>query len=212
MTGSDFDFWLLDLDGTLVDVEESYVHRLLADVGSEFGISFTAREAESLWYGYGDSRTAVLAEYGIDAERFWEVFHAVEQPDARAAATHLYPDAEAFVPELSAPVGLVTHCQAFLTAPVLDRLDIADWFDTVLCCTDETGWKPSPGPVNTAMQELGVAHNGHEGVLVGDDPGDVGAARNAGITSIHVDRHGSNPPLVEPRPDRQVETLAQLDR
>jgi len=211
MPGSDFDFWLLDLDGTLVDIEESYIHSLLEEIGVELGTSFSAHEAECLWYGYGESRAAVLDTHGIDPARFWEVFHAVEQPGARAAATHLYPDAEAFVPALPEPVGLVTHCQEYLTGPVLDRLDIADWFDTVICCTDDTGWKPDPGPVEMAMRDLGVADNGHEGALAGDDPGDVGAARNAGITSIHVDRGGSNPPPLDPRPDRQVEAFTELE-
>jgi len=211
MTGSTFDFWLLDLDGTLIDVEESYIHHLFEDVGAALDTTFTAREAEHLWYGYGDSRMEVLGDHGIAPAEFWEVFHEVEQPEARAAATHLYPDAESFVPALSEPVGLVTHCQEYLTGPVLDRLDIADWFDTVVCCTDETGWKPDPEPVEMAMRDLGVAYNGHEGVLVGDDPGDIGAAHNAGITSIHVDRGESNPPLGEPRPHRQVATFAELD-
>jgi len=211
MTGSEFDFWLLDLDGTLVDVDVSYIHRLFADLGAELDTSFSAEEAEALWYGYGDARERVLASHGIGRDRFWEVFHAVEQPEARAAATHLYPDAEAFVPELSSPVGLVTHCQEYLTGPVLDALDIADWFDTVVCCTDETGWKPDPRPVELAMRDLGVAHNGHAGALAGDDPGDVGAAHNAGITSIHVDRGGANPPLGEHCPDRQVRAFTELD-
>jgi len=210
MTGSDYDFWLLDLDGTLVDVETSYIHDVFEGVGERLGTSFTAAEAESLWYGYGDARDRILADHGIDPERFWNVFHDVEQPHARAAATHLYPDAEQFVPELREPVGLVTHCQEYITDPVLDEMDIGDWFDTVLCCTDETGWKPDPAPVHTAMRDLGVANNGHEGVLAGDDPGDVGAARNAGITAVHVDRHGSKG-NDSPTPDHRVEELTELD-
>lgn len=184
-----FDFWLLDLDGTLVDVQSSYIYEIFDEVGVRLGVSFTPKEAEVLWYGIGESRDRILARMGISPERFWQVFHEVEDPYARAEATHLYPDAEAFVPTLEKPVGLVTHCQEYLTKPVLDSHDITDWFDTVVCCTEETGWKPDPGPVELAMGELGVGYNGHQGALAGDDEQDIGAAWNAGLTGIHVERH-----------------------
>ena len=184
-----YDFWLLDLDGTVVDVETSYVHEVCNSVGDRLGVSFTGQEAEQLWYGFDGARAEVLSSAGVEPERFWEVFHDVEQPQARAGATHLYPDAEEFVSRVKEPIGVVTHCQEYLTEPVLDRLDIGDWFETVVCCTEETGWKPDPRPVELAMADLGVGHNGHEGALVGDDPQDVGAAHNAGLAGIHLQRH-----------------------
>jgi len=210
MPGSEYDFWLLDLDGTLIDVEESYIHDVFEQIGARLDASFTADEAEYLWYGYGNTRAEVLADHAIDPERFWQVFHDVEQPQARAAATHLYPDAEQFVPELTEPIGLLTHCQEYLTGPVLETLDIADWFDTVLCCTDQTGWKPDPEPVNMVMRDLGVANNGHKGVLAGDDPGDIGAARNAGITSIHVNRHDTTPEDPDAKAHHRISTFTEL--
>jgi phosphoglycolate phosphatase len=184
-----YDFWLLDLDGTVVDVETSYIHEVCNDVGDQLGVSFTGQEAEQLWYGFDGARDQVLSSADIDPGRFWEVFHDVEQPQARAGATHLYADAEEFVAQVEEPIGVVTHCQEYLTGPVLDRLDIGDWFETVVCCTEETGWKPDPRPVEMAMANLGVGHNGHAGALVGDDPQDVGAAHNAGLAGIHLQRH-----------------------
>ncbi|MFB6183738.1 MAG: HAD family hydrolase [Haloarculaceae archaeon] len=192
MAGEGYDFWLFDLDGTVVDVEPSYVRTVFDEVGDRLGREFTDREANVLWYGVGGSRDQYLREWGIDPERFWAVFHDVENPTARAAHTYVYDDAAQFLPALSAPVGLVTHCQPYLTDPILSELDIADWFDAVVCCTDETGWKPDPHPVELAMTDLGVAHNGHEGVLAGDDPDDVGAAWNAGLDAVHVERIDPN--------------------
>ena len=210
MNGSEYDYWLLDLDGTLVDVEQSYIYDLFEDVGERLGTSFTNSEAEALWYGFGPERDVVLTEANIDKDLFWDVFHEVEDPHARAAATHLYDDAAEFVPTLEGPTGLVTHCQTFLTNPVLSALDIDDWFDTVICCTDETGWKPDPRPVELAMGELGVARNGHTGVYVGDDPKDVQAAQNAGIDSIHVARRVPDRVSHSVRGDRQVSSLAEI--
>jgi len=220
MNESRFDFWMLDLDGTLVDVEESYVQEIVGEVGERVGASFDAWESEMLWYGptepralwYGptEPRARILQAHDVDREHFWAAFHEVEEPETRAAATHLYPDAEAFLAAVDAPVGLVTHCQEYLTGPVLDELDIGDWFDTVVCCTEETGWKPDPQPIEMAMADLGVSHNGHRGAMVGDDPGDTGAAWNAGLSAIHVSRRDPERIGRCVRGDRRISSLTEL--
>lgn len=187
MNASSYDRWVFDLDGTLVDVESTYVHDLLERVGDRIGYPFTEREAEALWHGFGGERSATLETIGIDPDRFWEVFHDEEDAEARASATFLYEDAE-LVGELDAPTVLVTHCQQYLTEPVLATLDIADWFDTVVCCTSETGWKPDPTPVRRALSTAGAGSG--PGLLVGDAVHDIGAARNAGLDGAHIERHG----------------------
>lgn len=184
MTG--YDVWLWDLDGTLVDTEWWYVRACFDEVGTRLGTEFSDEAATRIWNGIGGSRQATLRAYGVDPERFWPAFHAVEDPRARAEATYLYDDA-APVGGLDGPVGLVTHCQQFLADPVLELLDIRDWFDTVVCCTDETGWKPDPAPVETALNRLDAPSR--NGVLVGDAASDVGAAWNAGLDGVHVERH-----------------------
>jgi len=191
---SDYDFWLLDLDGTLIDVEPAYVYGVMDEVGDRLGVSFSEREAELVWHGLGGSRDDLLRTWGYDPQAFWRVFHDVEDPIARAEHSFVYEDAARFVAGLDTPVGLVTHSQQYLADAALDTLGIADWFDTVVCCDDELGWKPDPAPVRLAMSNLGVGGGltgGTEhGVLVGDGPQDVGAAWNAGLDGIHVERHG----------------------
>jgi phosphoglycolate phosphatase len=210
MTNDPYDFWVFDLDGTIVDIEPSYPREVVGEVGDRLGVGFAAREAEGLRYGQGGSRDRFPAERGVSPEAFWETFHEVEEPVARAAATYVYDDAATFVPAQDGPVGLVTHCQQYLTEPVLEHLDIGDWFDVVVCCDDEIGWKPDPGPVEHAMAELGVGYNGHVGALAGDDAADVGAARNAGLDAIHVARRESEALGQPVQGDRRVDSFAEL--
>jgi phosphoglycolate phosphatase len=210
MAGDEYDFWLLDLDGTVVDVEPGYVDEVFAEVGDRLGHAFTEREAQLLWYGYGDGRDRLLDDMTIDPDRFWRVFHDVEDPRARGEATYVYDDAAAVIPDLEVPVGLVTHCQEYLTEPILETLDIADWFDTVVCCTDETGWKPDPRPLEMTMAALGVGNNGHAGVMAGDDPQDVGAAWNAGLDAVHVQRRDPETTGRCVMGDRRVDSLEEL--
>ncbi len=181
-----YDFWLFDLDGTLVDVERDYIVEVLAEVGGTIGYSFSDRQALTLWRAIGAPPERHLRDWGIEPARFWDAFHRIEDPEARIDATFLYPDA-ADVGALECPTGLVTHCQPEIAGPVLASLDIGDWFDTVICCRDELGWKPDPGPVERAVGDLGVART-EDGALAGDTAADVGAAWNAGLDGIHVER------------------------
>jgi phosphoglycolate phosphatase len=206
------DFWLFDLDGTIVDVEQSYPREVFAAVGDRLGHEFTDRDVEHLWYGVGRSRDELLARTDVDPDLFWEAFHEVDDPVARAEATYVYDDAAALLTDLDRPTGVVTHCQSYLTGPILNHLDIGNWFDTVVCCDDEIGWKPDPAPVERAMADLGVGHDGHEGVLVGDNPDDVGAAWNAGLEAVYVNR-------IDPERrgrcvlgDRRVDSLESLSQ
>lgn len=181
-----YDFWLLDLDGTLVDVDPGYKRELLAEVGDRLGVSFADHEVERVWHGSTASRQGVLEGKGLAERQFWSVFDEADDPATRVEATFLYEDA-AVVRSLEGPTGIVTHCPASITERVLAHLDIEDWFDTVVCCDETIGWKPDPAPIREAMDDLSV--NGGSGVYAGDGPHDVGAAWNAGLEGIHVDRH-----------------------
>jgi len=181
-----YDFWLLDLDGTLVDVEPAYKRELLSDVGDRLGVTFADSDVSRVWHGSTASRRGVLGAKGLSEREFWTAFDAVDDLDRRVEATFLYEDA-AVVSSIDAPTGLVTHCPAPITERVLTYLDIEDWFDTVVCCDETVGWKPDPAPIRRAMAGLQV--DGGSGVLAGDGPHDIGAAWNAGLDGIHVDRH-----------------------
>ena len=189
MAGDAYDFWLFDLDGTVVDVERSYARAVVGEVGDRLGVGLSASETDRLWWGSGGARQEVLDGVGLDPERFWETFHEVEDPVARAESTFVYDDAARLLSRLDGPVGLVTHCQAYLTDPVLSYHDIRDWFDAVVCCSEELGWKPDPAPVERAIGDLDV-DDGGRGALAGDGANDVGAAWNAGLDGVHVERHG----------------------
>jgi len=183
----DYDVWLFDFDGTLVDTEWSYTRAVFDRVGDRLGRRFTDREAEVLWHGLGGSRDVRLRSWGIDPSEFWPAFHAVEDPMERAEATYLYDDARS-VGDIDAPTGVVTHCAEFLAEPIIDHLDVADWFDVVVCCDDDTGWKPDPRPIELALRDLGADRDAR-GVYAGDAASDVGAAKNAGLDAVHVERH-----------------------
>ncbi len=194
MALGEYDVHLFDLDGTLVDVRGDYKHTLLSEVADELGCAIPSSEVHRVWHGLGDVRDDLFVRLGVTELEFWEAFDRVDEPAARAEQTFLYDDA-AFVGDIDGPVGLVTHCPADKTERVLDHLDISDWFDTVVCCDEDVGWKPDPAPVERALSDLGVGvgadfdAGSRAGVLAGDSACDVGAAWNAGLDGVHVERH-----------------------
>lgn len=204
-----YDFWLVDLDGTLVDVHPEYVYDVVERVGNRLDRQFSEAEADQLWRGLRGDPERILRSKGIDPDAFWDAYHEVEDPVERAEATFLYPDANP-IGELAGPVGLVTHCQPYLTEPVLDGLDIGDWFDVVVCCNDDLGWKPDPAPVHQAVELLDRSLDGETGVLIGDTQADVGAAWNAGLDAVHVERHGADHRGCCVRADHRLTALDDL--
>ena len=89
----------------------------------------------------------------------------------------------AVVQQLAArwPLGVVTSCPRRLADSVLQRHGFAPFVTTVVCSEDGPG-KPDPAPVRLALQRLGVG----SAWMLGDNPGDVTAARGAGVVPLAI--------------------------
>lgn len=216
MAGHAYDAVLFDLDGTLVAPEFEHVRSIFDEVGRQLDHHFADETASRLWHGLGGPRNDQLRELGVDVAEFWRVFDETEDPQDRAAAMDVFDDA-AIAADLEVPTALVTHCPPEPTAAVLQHHGIGDWFDAVVSCSDDLGWKPDPGPIEHALGEIGMEHlvaDGDSGgriatdggrattgavpgapteppagaLYVGDTAGDVGAAWNAGLDALYVGR------------------------
>jgi phosphoglycolate phosphatase len=83
------------------------------------------------------------------------------------------------------PVGVVTSCPRRLAESVLSRHGFLPHVGAVVCAEDGPG-KPDPAPVRLCLQRLGAG----TGWMLGDNPGDVQAARAAGVVPLAVAPHG----------------------
>jgi hypothetical protein len=83
------------------------------------------------------------------------------------------------------PLGVVTSCPRRLAESVLARHGFAPFVRTVVCSEDGPG-KPDPAPVRLALQRLGVT----SAWMLGDNPGDVQAARGAGVVPLAIAPRG----------------------
>ncbi len=94
----------------------------------------------------------------------------------------LYPGIAALLAEVGAPQGVVTNKPEAVSRGLLGALGILETFGVLVGGDTLPHRKPHPGPVRAALAALEC----EGGVLVGDGPADVGAARAAGIRSIGV--------------------------
>ncbi len=83
------------------------------------------------------------------------------------------------------PVGVVTSCPRRLAESVLARFGFLPHVKVLIADEDGPG-KPDPAPVRLCLQRLGAK----SAWLLGDNPGDLLAARGAGVVPLAVAPHG----------------------
>jgi 2-haloalkanoic acid dehalogenase type II len=124
----------------------------------------------------------------------------------------LYPDTIMLLStlkDMNLKVGLVSNASDHTVINVIiDRLNIARFFDAVVTSAQLKLRKPKPEIFKKALESLRV--NPSEVVMVGDTvKGDVGGAKNLGMKAILV-RRAKNEMDEGPAPDAVVENLAGI--
>lgn len=107
-------------------------------------------------------------------------------------------------------MGCVTNKAAEFTHPLLHDLDIANYFEVVICADDTLEKKPHPMPLLTAAQRMQV--DPQRSLMLGDSSNDVRAARAAGFQIICTSygyNHGEDIRRYEP--DAVIDSMAELE-
>ena len=188
----------VDLDGTLVDSAPDIAHCLGLALEA-VGLDPPGEARTRTWIGDGIETVIARALAAADAD------HPGRRAplDARAAAerqasvlaafaecyrsnlfvhTVLYPTVEATLDALLARgirLCCITNKRYAFSEALLRQADLLDRFELVLGGDSLPEKKPSPLPLTTAAQKLGVAPA--SATLVGDSPQDLRAAHAAGF-------------------------------
>lgn len=132
--------------------------------------------------------------FGAPVKRFGEwgisdVDTAIEEMEtiakANLANVALYPDALEVLERLhndGKRMALITTSKHSFVKHLLDKYDMAHYFDVIIAGDDVTHHKPHPEPIEKALEAL--CGNKDEAVMIGDSDKDIGAAHNAGVDSI----------------------------
>lgn len=138
--------------------------------------------------------------------RFMEIYRACATDN-----THLVPHAREVLEyfyHAGVRQALCTNKPISVTRQILDALDIAGFFDSVVGGDSTPVKKPNPLPLQTVLQELGVKPD--DAVMIGDSGADVGAARAAGMPVILVPDGYTGAPAVSLGADYVVGDLSDI--
>jgi histidinol-phosphate aminotransferase len=212
---------LLDLDGVVADVSQSFRAAIVATARS-FGVALERGEIAAA-KSEGDANDdwaltrKLLARRGVEAPlaevtaRFEALYQgSVTSPGLRARE-RLLPSRETLESlARRLPLAIVTGRPRRDAERFLEEQTIAPLFRT-LVAREDAPLKPDPAPVALALERLGVAR----AWMVGDTPDDVRAARAAEVVPLGVVAPGdaaaaSGDALLEAGAGRVLAGLGQL--
>jgi phosphoglycolate phosphatase len=205
-----------DLDGTLVDSAPDLataLNTLLNEQGQHghpvdrVRPMIGAGVAKLIERGF-HATGASLDEAGRDelVPRFMEIYTACATdktrliPRAREVLNHFY--------HAGFRQGLCTNKPYGVTMQILNALDIAGFFGSVVGGDSTREKKPHPLPLQICMEQLKVCPS--VSIMIGDSGADVGAARAAGVTVILVPDGYTGVPAASLGADYVTGSLADL--
>lgn len=152
----------------------------------------------------------LLEREGLSWDQLKLLEEAVAERKVEMAATgemEIFDDAEVILRGLDCPMAIVSNAYNDYLAGIMEGLGIKDHMDFWIAPRIENirsyreRMKPEPEMVNEALEELETRN----AIMIGDQVGDVLAARKAGIDSIYIDRNGDT----EEKADYSVESLRE---
>lgn len=182
---------LIDVDGTLVDSVPDLAY-CVDEMLKALELPVRGEERVRHWVGNGVERLVrrglVNDLNGEPDEALFEkampIFNALYAENTSKRSC-LYPgvkEALDFLGTTGVKIGCVTNKAAEFTLPILRDLDIADYFEIVICGDTLAKKKPDPLPLLHAAEQLGVQPQ--NSLMLGDSMSDVKAARAAGFSII----------------------------
>ncbi len=186
----EYDGYLFDLDGTLIDTAPD-LHRALNHGLHACGYPGVDESLTRDCIGHGGRAmiTSALQQTGHPTDRIEEIHQQFLDYYAShiAVASRPYPHVESTLHKLrsrGSRLGVVTNKNAALTRQLLAKLRFDQYFLTVVAGDSAARPKPAADPVDLALQRMRLARA--DALFVGDSDTDVGAARAAGVCVVCV--------------------------
>jgi len=212
---SSFDAAIVDLDGTLVDTLPDFDVALNAMLRELRLPPIDVHTIESM-IGRGSEYLirALLEHVGAPAARFdeawdsyWKNYLAINGDHSR-----VYPGAReglAALRDAGLKLACLTNKPTAFALPLLDRMQLAPFFDIVFGGDAFERKKPDPLPTIRACEALGASAS--RALVIGDSSNDARAARAAGCPVVLVTygyNHGE--PVQRIDADGYVDSIAEV--
>ena len=181
-----YDAWLFDLDGTLIDSVPDLTLAVNAAL-QEHDLSLVDDDQVRHWVGNGSAK---LIERALQFLNVWsednqsQFHHAFLDAYGKVlnAKSALYPDVMALISLLkreNKKLALITNKPQQFLPELLARFHLDDVFECVIGGDTLPAKKPDPLPVNHCLTKLAVTQG--RALMVGDSRSDALSAQAAGV-------------------------------
>ncbi len=213
-------FIMFDLDGTLVDTAAEIAEAVNRTLEADHLPALPATQIRD-WIGkgtawlFGNALQAATGDSAVrESGRFAELYPRFLHTYAELTGllSLPYPDANDVLGALrqaGCRLAVVTNKERALTLQLLQSQALVHHFEVIVAGGDAAAGKPSPLPLQLALQRAGVDPT--QALFVGDSSNDVQAARAAGV-SVWAFNHGYNhgQPILQAGPDAVIESFNEL--
>ncbi|MBU2612206.1 MAG: HAD family hydrolase [Nanoarchaeota archaeon] len=202
---------LFDIDGTLVTTRYEHRKIVLQKTLEEYGKEIPLKEIINKFWFEGNRDEIVREIFGIDKSDFWKTYAKYDTPGFRKIFTSPFYDIEV-LPDLKREgykLGIVTSAPGEIADLEVGMIG-KSLFDSVVVAHVKNGFLPKPNPegIIKCLNCLELKNN--EAIFVGNSDEDIGAAKNANVFGIHLDRREYK--YKNLKPGRTVYSLYSLER
>jgi HAD superfamily hydrolase (TIGR01509 family) len=197
---------LFDWDGTLVDSSQSSFIAFQKTF-RDLGVSLESDQYERMYSPDWRSMYKALAlspQKWEEADKLWIRHYGQEIPS-------MVDGGRKALDKLAGRccLGLVTNGSRARVLREIRALDLAKYFQTVICGDDVQCRKPHPEGLQAAMKQ--ICREPQECCYVGDSPEDVEMGQRAGVWTIGIEsRYPGSDRLLSARPDFCIKSMEQL--
>ncbi len=209
---------LIDVDGTLVDSVPDLAYSIDQTM-VQLGLPERGEQAVRCWVGNGvESLVGRALSNHMDGAAddvllqralaiFWKLYSA--NICVRSSLYDGVIDGLDYLRSRGYRIGCVTNKARSFTLPLLEQLQISEYFEVTICGDDTARKKPDPLPLLTAARLLHIRPE--QSLMLGDSKSDVAAARAAGFQIICMSygyNHGEN--IDSYAPDAVIDSMTEL--
>ena len=202
---------VFDMDGVLINSHPTHLaawKAFLACVGKqvpehELNYILEGRTRnEILCHFLGELPPQELQQYGKQKD---EIFRGMEhQIEPVAGAVEFLRT----LSQTGISTAIATSASEIRTYSTIERMGIAEHFETVITASDVVSGKPDPTVYRLACERLGVAPA--ESMAFDDAPAGIQSARSAGMRCIGVSNNGMTQQLIDTGAERVIPDFVGL--
>ncbi|MFW9828634.1 MAG: HAD family hydrolase [Candidatus Thorarchaeota archaeon] len=199
-----FDFYIFDLDGTLLDLGNIKVHadKILLDTLKKLNLTELPSKAtrNELWLS-GGAFQEVLNKWGLsDSINFWKYYDRIDFETRKILLKHnqikLYQEVEDILKFIyshkeNKKLAVCTNTANYIVKYFLKHFKIYQYFHEIFSMgnNDQDYAKPSPKGILRILNKLGFNPQNNSAIMIGDSIHDVIAAKKAKISSCLINHH-----------------------